>query len=317
MRGISQYKIGIYDTDERYVSNLMQYINQDVKNPILALGFSTKEKLKGYLKEHHLDLLVTIEDRGHSLYEHCGEILYMRTEKVASDDSKNSVYKYSRANEMLKQILLLLRIEASSMKKDLYQTYGVISPVGRSGKTRLAMALCACDEVRGGLYLGMEEYGSILGADIVERNVMSNLFYLAKNRSPELISYLESELKQIDDIHVLPSPASYLDLRYITKSDVRFLLDELVKWGRFTTIVCDIGGSALEDISILETFDHLLMPTLGDENSMRKVERFMGLLERKELGKLASRIRQLKLPNVEYREPAMLGYLERELEGDQ
>lgn len=60
--------------------------------------------------------------------------------------------------------------------------------------------------------------------------------------------------------------------------------------GRFTTIVCDIGGAALDELTILEAFDHLLMPVLEDKHSLIKVDRFMKLLERRELGKLAGRI---------------------------
>lgn len=314
MRGVRQYKVGIYDTDWKYISKLMDYINNDMDNPILVIGFSAKEKLKEYLNGHHLDLLIMPEEANKTSDEYCTEILYLQTKKDGLHRVENSMYKYSKADDILKKIIQKLEIEEKDIKKNLYQTYGVISPVGRSGKTRLSKALCAFDEVRGGLYIGMEEYGSILNEDMDEQNVMSNLLYLVKSRSQEFLPYLEENIRQVDDIYAIPSPASYLDLRSMTKTDVCWMLQELVKWGRFTTIVCDIGGGALNELSILETFDHLMMPILEDEDSRKKIDRFMKLLERKELGKLAGRIQKMKLPDVEYKEPAMMGYLERKLE---
>lgn len=315
MSGIRQYKVGIIDADERYVQRLMQYINRDIKNPILALGFLTMETLEAYLKEHELDLLLAAGDMEVCSGENCREVLYFRTERPEAGLETGSIYKFSRADVILDKIVSRLKIEPRHAGTELYCTYGVISPVGRSGKTRLAMALCAFDEVRGGLYLGMEEYGEIPDTDQRERDVMSNLFYLVKNRSEELIPYLEREMRQLDGFYMLPSPASYQDLRSITKADMIWMMDELVKWGRFTTIVCDIGGAALGDLSVLEVFDYLLMPVLEDEYSMKKTDAFIRLLERRELGKLAGRIRKVRLPDAGYQEPAMLGYLERKLEG--
>lgn len=316
VRRVRQYKVGIYDTDRKYISKLMDYINNDIANPLLVIGFSTKEKLEEYLDEHQLDLLIMPEDASMTPNEQCKEILYMQTGKGTLYRAGNCMYKFSKADDILKQILQKLKVEGVDIKKHLYQTYGVISPIGRSGKTRLSKALCAYDEVRGGLYIGMEEYGSLFDEDMGEQNVMSNLLFLAKNQSPEFLPYLEEKLRQVDDIYVISSPASYLDLRSMTKADVCWMLEELVKWGRFTTIVCDIGGAALDELTILEAFDHLLMPVLEDKHSLIKVDRFMKLLERRELGKLAGRIRRLKLPDVEYNEPAMIGYLERKLERD-
>lgn len=319
MNFVRQYKVGIYDTEQAYMLGLMQYINADVGNPVLAIAFSTEKKLEEYLQEQSLDLLVLDEEIHIPTSFQKENVLFLATEepfwtgRYCTDSEKNKVYKYTQAEQILKKILMILGADANQLRKKVFSTYGVISPIGRCGKTRLAKAICENDELRGALYLGMEAYGTFDHMESNKNDVMSNLLYLAKNRSFDLIPYLEKRLIYEDGIYMVPSASSYLDLQNLTREDVVWMLEEFINWGKFSTIVCDIGGSVLGDLSVLEAFDHLIMPVLSDEDSEVKISRFMELLKRKELGKLATQIQRVQLPDVEYNEPAMMAYLERVL----
>lgn len=98
VRRVRQYNVGIYDTDRKYISKLMDYINNDIDNPLLVIGFSTKEKLEEYLDEHQLDLLIMPEDASMTPNKQCKEILYIQTEKGTLYRAGNCMYKFSKAD---------------------------------------------------------------------------------------------------------------------------------------------------------------------------------------------------------------------------
>ena len=71
----------------------------------------------------------------------------------------------------------------------------------------------------------------------------------------------------------------------ISFSEIKMLKDMLLKTGRFTTIVFDIGSAALTDLSVFNCFERIFMPALSDDISRNKIEVFLKLI-RTILGRL-------------------------------
>jgi hypothetical protein len=143
---------------------------------------------------------------------------------------------------------------------------------------------------------------------------MSNLLYLVKNRAEDFILYLEKNIVDIDKTKGIVSSGTYLDYRALTKADVDWMLGQIASWGQYTTIVCDIGGGALSDMTILECFDKVIMPVLDDDISINKLKSFDELLEAGEMGKISSRILRTQIPNEEYDSAVFSRWLGRKLE---
>ncbi len=299
---------------------LMNYINSDMDSPLYAIAFSSIDRLLEYLDTKNLDLLVISEDDADRVaiakLKNIKRLFLTRENKRNEKNTPDCcfLFKYVKASLVSETAITMLGTEKVKQCRRLYRTYAVISPIGRCGKTRLAKGMCASDDVRGGLYIGMEAYsGENISRD--EEDISSNLFYLVKNRDSEIINYLKEHIIVDDNIPCIPSPCSYLDINYLCMADISWLTEKLVEWGRYTTLVFDIGSAVLRDISCLEAFDYIVMPVLSDIISINKKEAFYSMLKANELCKLITRIKEIQLPDADLNSSEMIRAVE-EVMGD-
>lgn len=305
-----QLKLGIVGMESNYVIGLMNYINADKRNPIFAMAFSTEERLESYLKEHALDALLYEESMMAvitGLSEGKSICTIRLTEQEPDKMEKEAIYRYLNVEEILKQVMRIIKAEEAEGKRELFETYAVISPIGRSGKTRLAKSICLMDEVRGGLYIGMEAYGERKPETVSDKTCgMSELAYLIRIRSEQIFEYLDKSVTVEGGIGVVASPEVYLDLRELNRADVSWFIKKLIAYGRYTTIVFDIDGSVLGDITILGEFDHVFVPVLDGGYAEAKVAAFQRLLEKQELQKVVMRMQQVVVPDLAYDSAEMM-----------
>lgn len=293
--------------------SLMNHINSDRDNPLFALAFSSEGELYGYLETKTLDVLLM--DENISLDESkvpvaCRMIFMTRDRVDGSEEiSHNRIFKYSRARNISSEILRYMNIDDTDRRRKLFRSYAVISPIGRCGKTNLAVSLCMNDEVRGGLYVGMEEYSAFHDHE----DVLANVIYLVKQRSPDLTGYMEQNIVELEEYSVLGYLGSYIDALELDTEDVVWLIDEFRRWGRYTTVVFDMGQAVLKDLEILGAFDEIMVPELKDELSQDKLGMFERVLERRELGKIARRLHRLNVPLAVPGSAEMLRFIESEI----
>jgi hypothetical protein len=300
----------------------MNSINGDRTNSVFAIAFSCVKRLEEYLTVNNLDLLVISRniELSQKLTELIGDtrLLYLTETRVQSsymEDEGLVVCKYSKVSVILEKILEILEFSDSRFKRKLCKTYAVISPIGRCGKTRLAMGICYSDEVRGGLYMGMEAYGYI-PEEVEVKYTMSDILYLATIRSEQLEEYLVKSIIKAGDIAVIPSPDFYSDLKEFHRQDMEWLLDRIIATGKFTTVVCDIDGAVLGDVKVLGAFDRVVMPILEDSISLCKIKSFKKILMENELGKLAESLIEVNVPDEAYDTADMIRCVGRVLENE-
>ena len=316
--------------------SLMNHINSDRDNPMFALAFSTLEELCEYMSERHLDILVVDEkvaeqtvcaladgETAAASETAGGGLPQVKTKDVMEkkftdglglpvkmlilsrskrdENDYGMIFKYSRVSELISSILGYIDVKEIQSSRNLFRTYGVISPLGRCGKTTLAVSLCMNDDVRGGLYIGMEEYGSYQDdAD-------------AKQRSCEFTDYMSRLTVDLGKYSVAGYLKSYIDAMELDTDDVRWMISQMREWGRYTTVAFDIGQAVLKDLTILTAFDEVLVPVLDDEISSAKVKAFEETLRRAELGKLLCRMRKVSVPAAAPGSAQMIRFIENEM----
>ena len=311
---IQQYKVGILDDDDRYMINLMNHINSDRDNPLFALAFSTFDELEAYMGAKELDLLVVAEELAEQVVGKLNidkYIMLTRTRIYADQKMENDkVFRYSKVKDIISVILRHVNADDPGRRRQLFRSYGVISPIGRCGKTNLAISICMSDEVRGGLYIGMDEYSSFQDKE----DVISNVIYLSKQHSSDLIPYMEQKAVDLGGYSVLGYLRSYMDAMELEEQDMRWMIEQIREWGRYTTVVYDIGQAVLKDINILGTFDELIVPVLTDELSQDKLGTFEEMMKRAELGKVVCRMKKVVVPDVPPGSADMMRFLEKDIE---
>ena len=107
---------------------------------------------------------------------------------------------------------------------------------------------------------------------------------------------------------------SYIDAMELDADDVRWMIGQIREWGRYTTVVFDIGQAVLKDLTILTAFDEVIVPLLDDELSFAKVKAFEEMLRRAELGKLLCRMRKVSVPMAAPGSAQMIRFIENEMD---
>ena len=286
--------IGICDKDLEYASNLMDGINRVSEGEFKAAAFSDIEQLKSFAEHDELDLVLSSEEIDGVRCVRLSEDLEVRAVEVG--DSKE-IYKYQSVTEIVREIRTLFKPTEISVRKRC-RFIAVYSPLGRSGKTRLAKALAAQDEVRGGLYVSMEDFS--------QENSDTDILYLLKQRSPELSSALGKAVIQASDFSVLYASGAYIDTHDVLGSDIEVLNRELDRTGRFSTVCYDIGSAAFTDFTVFNQFDLIYMPVLSDETSVKKLKNFRQLVFSMGMQEKFSRCIEIKVPDVDYGSPEII-----------
>ena len=134
-----------------------------------------------------------------------------------------------------------------------------------------------------------------------------------KQRSPDLTGYMEQNIVELEEYSVLGYLGSYIDALELDTEDMVWLIDEFRRWGRYTTVVFDMGQAVLKDLAILGAFDEIMVPELKDELSQDKLGMFERVLERRELGKIARRLHRLNVPLAVPGSAEMLRFIESEI----
>lgn len=298
---------------------MMNYINSHFDNPLLAIAFSSIEKLQEYLVTGKLDILMISDGLYEKIKNTDSGNLYslnmMIIRMSQKSEDKSCIYKYQRADLIIRDITDRLETEKAESGFHISKTVGVISHTGRCGKTELALALSMEDEIRGGLYVGMEEYGGILSgryhADYQSGEAVNNLWYLVKSRSELFAVQFEKTVLHCNQTDILDSPSCYMDIRNITASDISWMLEQLKLLGEYTTIVFDIGMAAVSDWSVLECFDRIIMAEPEDEAYKIRRQSFERMLRQHELGKISGQIGHVCVPKTSCDSPDMIRWLEK------
>ncbi len=296
------FKVGIYNKDPDYSRSLMDYINSGTDREFRMVAFSEVGSINRYLESGRLDLILTDDEslgkteEGSLYYEGIRMIILSEYPEYEGygDNALNTIYiyKYQPVSVICKEIRRNLATVCESGRR-ISEVIGVYSPVSRCGKTRFSKTLAGYDEVRGGLYVGMEDF-----SDDME-SLTANILYPLKMKGSDLENEIKRLIRKDQGICKVYVSGTYMDTHDVTCSDIELLKEIFLKTGSFTTICFDIGSAALGDYSILRCFSHIYMPVLRDEISMRKIEVFMKLLADLNFQDVIRKFEPVDIPNAE------------------
>ena len=176
------FRVGICSSDPDYSVGLMDYINADTALGINAVMFSSMQAAGEYLEIEDMDLILTEDISKCSDSQDHLEFCGVRVAELSDNqlvDSRRCVsgeeayiYKYQPVSVICKLIKKELLVGTSNSRR-VAECIAVYSPLGRCGKTRLAKTLAGYDEVRGGLYIGMEDFSEHMNS--MQSNILQIL----------------------------------------------------------------------------------------------------------------------------------------------
>ena len=270
-------KIGLLDKEEGYAVRLAASLNRRGKGKWSTIAFTDRDILEDYMKRTRLDILAgTDAEVLNGLREEYRELflLWLREEEkpfAKQSDSIFSVCCYQGAGVIEDGVRKVISRMENGVKhaKKMVAMY---SPVGRCGKTELALEITTSGRYGEWLYIGLEDYSFF--EDEHQREETEYFLYFVKEREKEKLCSLIG-----NSSGVIPSALSPFDSKRMDKEDIKWLAGVLREYPGYSGILFDIGTGILQDFEIFLLFDFWLVPYLPEANSMAKRRKLEELLD--------------------------------------
>ena len=249
-KGKSMKKMmAVYDADTRYAERLSDYVNRKERGVFTAQAFTSKEKLAEYAAKHEIDVLLSGErtDSGDISEIPSGQKIYMSEETERQMESGKEIYKFQSGDDIIREVMAVyseipgIRPNTAGSVDQSRRIIGVYSPVGRCGKTCLALAIgqiLAKEEKV--LFVTLDTFTGFTGL-LNERwkRDLSDLIYYYKQERFHIVR-LNSLVYYLGDMAWIPPIRIPQDYAQLTAQEMADLMERILREGNYTTLVLGI-----------------------------------------------------------------------------
>ncbi len=298
----------ICDPEELYAGKLMQVLKRRKSLPFEIQAYTDLDKLSESAGREQIEILLISEKMLEERVYHLpvGQIMILSEgARDPSDRQYQNIYKYQSVDTLLREVMKSYgptnqpSMPGEAIAKKPMEIYGIYSPVGRVGKTSLALTMGQIlAKEHAVLYLNFECYSGF--EFFLQKNWESNfsdLIYFVKQRSDNLCERLCHMTATLNDLDYLAPVLAPSDISTAGIQDWDFLLDELELHSPYEFLILDLGDGLEEPARILDRCDKIFMPVLDDGLSQGKIAQFETLLRLWDAMPLLERIRRLHLPD--------------------
>lgn len=296
--------LAVYDVDPFYAERFAEVMNQKENIPFTVMAFTSIERLRAYLREHQVELLLISSQVSREEVDRLGVgrvISLTEGEGIEAEQEYPSVYKYQSSSGIIREVMA----RYSEKTEEAYFTetgnfariIGVYSPIGRCLKTSLALAmgqLMASE--RRVLYLTLEDYSGLSSMTGEEyKSDLSDVLYYFGQGNFNLLR-LSSIVHSIGNMDYIPPVRYPEDLSHISSSEMADLIKRLASESGYEILILDVGNYGHQAAPLLSVCQAVYMPIRDDGISAAKLQEFEAYLKRTGNGAVLEKIKKLKLP---------------------
>lgn len=299
--------MAVYDEDAFYAERLSDYVNRKEKGIFTAQAFTSKEKLEEFAKGHEIDVLLTGERMADDEVSQIpsGQKIYLSEEQSAGNGAEKEIYKYQSGDDIIREVMAVYceTPEAQAAFPGLLnkkkRVVGIYSPVGRCGKTCLALAvgqLLAKEEKV--LFVSLDTFTGFSGLlDERWKRDLSDLIYYYKQGRFNAIR-LNSILYYLGDLAWLPPIRFPDDYNQITAEEMAALMTRILEESDYATLILDIGNYGKQVLPLLEICQVIYMPMKEDVFSQAKLQEFEEYVDDSGKRSLKDKFQKIHVPIV-------------------
>lgn len=294
----------ICDEEFRYARNLGEMISESDVLAVKVYTCTSLEKTLELAKEKQIHILLISE-------KYCKEErdnieakqTFVLTKGTVENlnPKEHMIYKYQSADQIVQEILETYaeNVEENIIKqarRNKTKLLAVYSPIHRVGKSRFAIALGKeLSKKEKVLYINMEEYPGEPFLDVYKNHLGDVICYL-KQKNFGL--RLQTTVQRVDGLDYIPPMEMCTDLREIALDEWIELFEMIFEHSNYETLILDLGESVQGLFKILQKCNEIYMPTLEDEASRKKLQRYEETIRRLGMEKLFSCTRQFIAPTL-------------------
>lgn len=276
--------VGIYDENPVYARRLMAGLLAKSSRQWQTVEFTRPENIEIFCQNKSLELLLVAKSAYSDDMQQwpIGRVICLCEEEpdekewqLAEEQHLGLLFKYQPLSALLRELLTIYRpltAEEATLSGER-QLIGVYSPVGRCGKTRLAVALAEqFGEEKPTLFITFEEY-SWVGREQAagEGDLMDAMYYYLQGELAGKEKRLARRTKAYD--YLAPARTAE-DLRGLKAEEVTGFLQQLLAESVYGYIVVDVGQALGHVEQILPVFSRVFLPYVEEVEATWRKEAF-------------------------------------------
>ena len=281
---MNEKNLVICDREFRYANGLGENVSERSELAMQVYICTNLEHVVHFQERKRIHILII--DEKYTFAERKianAEQVFVLTRDCCKDlqEHEKEIYKYQHADKILAEIFEMYCEKTEnnilkSIKKKKREIVAVYSPIHRVGKTTFALALGKeLAQKEKTLYLNLEEYADVEGRFMrADGRNLGDLLYYMRQEKGNFPLRLSNTLAKIDELDYVPPILNSTDLKEITISEWKRLLEQIVNESIYETIVLDLGESIHGLFDILHMCDRIYMPILENEISEKKLKRY-------------------------------------------
>lgn len=297
----------VCDLEVEYAYHFMEYLSKKKNIPFEVRVFTSVETLLEFAKENEIELLLISEKAmGEEVQEQkIGQIMIL-SEGLSSvrKEGYPSIYKYQSSNQVIREALTCYgegkreKVQPFLVQKKKVEILGVYSPVGRTMKTTFALTLGQLlAKKKAVLYLNLEEYsGFEYLLEQTYEQTMGDLLYYLRQKTSDWIVRMNGMVRTMNNLDFLPPVFTPGDIQSTTLEEWMCLLQGIVDYSNYETIILDFGDGVSELYRLLGQCNRIYMPVRSDPISQAKLTQFENILKTWDQGAVLEKVVKLKLP---------------------
>lgn len=285
MRG---YQLVIGDQDQKYNTQLTTYINTEKADMFLVRGFSESTLLNKHLLEHPVDILLITPELYDQTIENLGIkcVVILSSGKVPHHLSSYAViFKYQPIDQLIKQLLSHYADHSEEhllTRSTKAQIIGVYSPIGRSGRTSLSLAMAQLlGEKKKVLYLDIEPFDDLASFFSASHQYgVSDLLYYIRQKHPNMLLKLESIKESTEHFEYIGPVKCYMDLWESTEEEWEGLFGFLRETAGYDVVILNFSTMIYPYTwNVLKACDQLIVTVPSDLTAYQQLRGWLGTLE--------------------------------------
>lgn len=299
--------LAVCDEEASYACSFTAWLERKGHYPFEFIAFTGADKVCNYVQTNPVELLLVAEGTM------CPAISSLPVKKlVVLDEEKGTVpeelpavLKYQSCEKIMQEVTALYGEEAreegrGAAAKRTMHVLGVYSPLGRVGKTSLALALGQFLARRYSvLFLNLEPYSGFeqLFSCGFERN-LGDLFYYVRQKKGQPAVQLAAMVREAGGLSYVPPVITPEDVEQITGEEWSALLEELRLYSGYQVVILDFGGGITQASVLFDACSKIYMPVRQDRVSEAKLAQYEAWLGSTGREDVLKKTEKLILPTV-------------------
>ncbi len=307
---MKQKIMALYDTDAVYAVHFTEYAVRRGSIPFEVHAFTDREALSAFVLEEKVELLLVSSQvmEREMLGWHIPKIVILSEEPAGSGTDPNGlpqVFKYQSQAEVIREVMAhygqtVSAAEPKILMKPKMKTIGFCSPVGRCGKTSLALAL---GQILAGrkstLYVNLEPFSGLSDAfPATAGGSLIDLLFCLRQEEGTGAARLSGMTVQLGGLDILPKGRPGRELFPADRSDWERFFRLVRNESGYESLILDIGCGLNDCLFCLSACDVIFMPVRSATGSAAKTEEFFRWLREQDADDVIERIRKLHLREV-------------------